>query len=179
MKALAPSAALTLLATIFVAGCSGGSKSPPASGPTPTAPTLTAIADQTVAQDSTSTAIGFTLADPDSDLATVTLSVKSSNVDLIDADGIVLGGNGGSRSLTLTPNERLSGSSMITVTATDPQGSTASQSFMLQVTTMLVSFKDFTSQALATGENGMPQSIKGVSFNQDADDPASFDAVLN
>lgn len=179
MKALTSSTALTLLATIFVAGCSGGSKSPPSGGAASATPTLTAIADQTVAQDSTSTAIAFTVADPDSDLATVNLSVKSSNTDLVDADGIVLGGNGGSRSLTLTPNERLSGSAMITVTATDPQGSTASRSFMLQVTTMVVSFKDFANQTLATNENGMPQTIQGLSFNQDADDPGSFDPVLN
>lgn len=172
------SALAALATTLVVAGCSGGSSSPPRQAGAANGPTLSAIADQTVAQDATTSPIVFTVTDPDSDPATLTLSVSATNVGLVSPDGIVLSGTGGNRAITITPNEGAFGPSTITVTAKDPQGATTSRSFMLQVTTMPVSFKSFASQTVAADENTVPRTVSGLTFGQDADDPASFNSLL-
>jgi hypothetical protein len=181
MNSISRSTSLALLVTtLVVAGCSSGSNNnPPTGGAATGAPTISAINDQTVAQDSSTNPITFTVSDPDSDLATVTLSVIATNPSLLSSDGIVLSGSGGNRAITLTPNEGVFGPSRITIVATDPQGATSSQSFMLQVTTMRVSFKSFATQTVAADENSQPQTVSGLSFADDANDPGTFDSFLN
>jgi hypothetical protein len=58
--------------------------------------------------------------------------VTSSNTALVSAGGIVLGGSGANRTLTLTPAANASGSTVITVSVSDG-GNTASTSFTRNV----------------------------------------------
>ena len=97
-------------------------------------PTITAIADQTVPQNSSSGAIGFSIGDVETAPAALTLAASSSNPTLVPLSGIVFGGTGGSRTVTVTPAQGQSGVAAITVTVTDGNGGSSSDAFTLTVT---------------------------------------------
>jgi len=97
-------------------------------------PTLSAIADQTTPQNIPTAPIPFTIADPDTPLANLTLRSASSNTNLIPTNNIVFGGSGGSRSVTLTPLANQTGTAAITVILGDSTSS-VSNTFQLTVTT--------------------------------------------
>ena len=88
------------------------------------APVLSDITDRTVDEDTSTGEIGFTISDVDSDVDTCTITVTSDNEALISGDvtGIVLGGSGASRTITITPSENQSGTANITVTVDDNSG---------------------------------------------------------
>lgn len=67
------------------------------------APTITAIADQTLAEDTASGAIAFTIGDVESAVGSLTLSVWSSDESLVSDGDLLLGGSGASRTLSFTP----------------------------------------------------------------------------
>jgi len=170
---------LLTAAILIAAGCSSGNG---ASVNTPVAlaqqPTISTIGDQTVPQDGVSNPISFSISDPDSDIATLRVTAASNNKNVISNDGLTVGGNGASRTLTISPNERAFGTAQVLVTVIDPTGSSMTSTFAVNVTTMQVSFKAFATQTVAKDENTLPQTITGLSFNQDADDPTSFDSTL-
>lgn len=83
----------------------------------------------------TALAIPFQVGDwetPDTDLV---LTASSSNPSVVSDDRLVLSGSGLSRILTVTPNPDAVGAATITVTVRDGGGLTASQTFVLTVTT--------------------------------------------
>jgi hypothetical protein len=94
------------------------------------APTISAIANQTTPEDTPKT-VSFTVADPDTALASLTPSVS------FDPSGVVqsvsFSGSGANRSLTVTPKANRSGSALISVTISDASGG-VSTSFTLTVT---------------------------------------------
>ncbi len=62
----------------------------------------------------------FSVSDPDpGDLAKLVFSAASSNINLVPAANITIGGSGGSRTLTIRPAGNLSGEADITVTVSD------------------------------------------------------------
>jgi hypothetical protein len=83
------------------------------------APTVADIGDQLIAQSTSTPAIAFTLTDPDTAVATLTVTGSSSNQTLVPNANIVLGGSGASRTVTITPVSGLTGSATITVSASD------------------------------------------------------------
>src|SRR4051794_32326723 len=98
---------LALLATAaVVTGCGGssGSGSTPAPAPQNTAPMLSALAAQTVNQDTSTPALAFTVSD-DGGVGSVIVATSSSDASLLPAYGLVLGGSGANRTLTVTPAE--------------------------------------------------------------------------
>ena len=170
---------LLTAAILIAAGCSSGNGSN--TGATVTlaqSPQISAINDQTVAQDSMSSPITFTISDPDSDVATLKVTARAANGDLIAPDGITISGNGASRAVTLMPNDAAFGTTLVTIVVTDPQGAQATRPFNVQVTTMAVSFLNFATQTVGADENSQAKSLAGLSFTQDADDPAAFDSTL-
>ena len=98
-----------------------------------TAPTISAIADQTANEDTTTGAIAFTVGDMEAVPASLTVSGSSSNTTLVPNANITLGGSGASRTVTLTPAANQSGTATITVTVSDG-GMTASTTFSVTVT---------------------------------------------
>jgi hypothetical protein len=90
------------------------------------------IADRSIAQDTSTGPIAFTIADDDP--ATVQLTGGSSNTTLVPTSAIVFGGSGGARTVTVTPAAGQSGISTITVRATDAGGLFAVDTFLLTVT---------------------------------------------
>jgi hypothetical protein len=96
-------------------------------------PTVSAISGQTTAEDTATSAIAFTVGAVETAVESLTVTATSSNLDVVAANGIDLGGSGASRTITLTPMPNASGTSTITVTVTDEANATATTSFVLTV----------------------------------------------
>ncbi len=82
-------------------------------------PTITRIADQEVAEDGTTGAIPFAVGDVETPAAALVVEASSSNRRLLPDTGIVLGGGGASRTITLTPAAGRHGWARVTVTVSD------------------------------------------------------------
>gem|GEM_PF-5841716 len=96
------------------------------------APTISALADQSVNTNQTAGPLAFTVADVETSAASLTVTGTSSNPSLVPNANIVLGGSGANRTVTVTPAADQSGTATITLTVSD--GSlTASNSFVLTV----------------------------------------------
>ena len=95
-------------------------------------PVISPIQDQTITEDGATGAIAFTITGIQSRAATVTGS--SGNSQLVSSSGIVIGGTGGSRTVTVTPLPDQTGKATITITADDGLFGTGTRSFGLTVT---------------------------------------------
>jgi hypothetical protein len=98
------------------------------------APTITALADQVVNENTTTGPLAFTIGDTETAASSLTLSATSSNPGLIPAANIVFGGSGANRTVSVTPQSRQNGSAAITVQVADANGGTASRTFNVAVT---------------------------------------------
>lgn len=87
--------------------------------PTNQPPALGFLADRTIAEDSSTGPIAFTVGDADNDPATLRVSAVSSNPTLVPASGLVLGGRGAIRTLTVTPAIGRSGKANVSVIVSD------------------------------------------------------------
>ncbi len=101
-------------------------------------PTITAIADVTIDEDEATGAIAFKVDDLEDKLVNlngVTITATSSNTDLVPnlPANIVLGGSAGSRTIKLVPLANQFGMTTMTVTATDSNGATTEETFVLTV----------------------------------------------
>ncbi len=96
-------------------------------------PTISEIAPQTIDGDTSTGAIPFTIGDVETAAGSLTLSGSSSNTNLVPNANIVFGGSGANRTVTLTPRANQFGAAAITVTVTDGNGATASDTFQLTV----------------------------------------------
>ncbi len=121
-------AALALLLALFQGDASAVSLTAPANTP----PTITAIANQTVNEDTTLGPLAFTLNDAETALGQLQLFLSSSNTVLFPANQLVVGGSGANRTLTLTPAPERSGSALITLIVSDGSA-TAQTSFLVTV----------------------------------------------
>ena len=94
--------------------------------------TITSIASQTISQNTTTNALAFTIGDAETPAVNLQVSGASSNTTLVPVSGIVFGGSGANRTVTVTPNPGQTGTSTITVTVNDGPHDT-STSFLLTV----------------------------------------------
>jgi hypothetical protein len=97
------------------------------------APTITDIGDQTIAQNTSTSALAFTVADLDTAAGSLTVSGSSSNTTLVPNGNITMGGSGGNRTVTVTPAANQTGTATITVTVSDGT-LTNSDTFVVNVT---------------------------------------------
>lgn len=95
-------------------------------------PTISALADYVMAANTTTPPIPFTISDPETDAASLTLAGNSDNPGLVPVSGIVFGGSGSHRTVTLTPRPGQIGSAHITLTVSDG-ANTFSRVFLLTV----------------------------------------------
>ncbi len=96
------------------------------------APTISSLADQTTAEDTATTPVAFTRADPDTPVVELVVTASSSDPSLVAHADIVLLGVGGSRTLTATPVPDQTGTVTITVTVSDGT-QTATEAFALTI----------------------------------------------
>jgi hypothetical protein len=92
-----------------------------------TLPTVSAINDQSTAVNTATSPLPFQVT------GALLLTASSSNLTLAPAGSLLLSGSGAARTITVTPAANQSGSSLITITASNGLGNTASSSFNLTV----------------------------------------------
>jgi uncharacterized repeat protein (TIGR01451 family) len=99
-------------------------------------PTISSIANRTIAEDTSTPVLSVVVGDVDNDPGTLTLSATSSNPTVIPVSGINPGGAGANRTVVVTPAADQFGSALITVTVTDSgtPALAASSSFTVTVT---------------------------------------------
>ena len=97
------------------------------------APTISVIADRIIEVNTATGELPFTIQDADTPSENLILTVRSSNTDLAPTENITFGGTGTNRTVSVTPVADQSGSTLITVTVGDGQGSTAESLFIVGV----------------------------------------------
>lgn len=105
-------------------------------GTSNSAPTITPMADQSVAVNTSTGALAFTVGDAQDAPGTLAVSAASSNTALVPNNpaNLTFGGSGASRTLTVTPAAGQMGSATITVTVQDSGSLSAATQFTLTVT---------------------------------------------
>ena len=83
-------------------------------------PTITAIANQTINENTSTGALAFTVADAETPLPTLGVTGSSNNTSLVpNANIIVLAGSGGNRTVNVTPLANQGGTATITLIVND------------------------------------------------------------
>lgn len=172
---------LSLLAatTLVVAACSSSNdpvRTPPGAANQP--PTISAVADRNTDQDTVIGPIEFAIADKETDAATLNVVAAADGANLFPADGVVLSGAGKTRSVTLTPLEAATGAATIALLVTDADGAATTRAFKVTVNAKNASVRDVALSTFAKGEIDDPTTVNGFTFAQDADDPATFEALI-
>jgi glucose/arabinose dehydrogenase/subtilisin-like proprotein convertase family protein len=115
----------------------------------PQAPTISDIPNQATSVNTPTAGIPFTIGDADTPVENLVLSKGSSNPTLVPLSNIVFGGNGGTRTVTITPAQGQSGTANITVSVSDGTAS-VSDSFSLTVAASQSTSLAFTNSAAIT-----------------------------
>jgi len=163
---------LALGAAVIAAAACGGGGSGSDEGPM-----IGSMQSVTVNQDTTA-AVTVPVTDKTTMVSALAITAAAANGSLVLPQGIVLKRDSGGPTLYVTPAEDATGSSVIQVLATDPQGRMAQQSFTFTVNAVDVSFATFSQGVLGKSETDPPSQVSGFTFVQDADDTAAFDSVL-
>ncbi|MBN9518392.1 VCBS repeat-containing protein [bacterium] len=101
--------------------------------PANTAPTVSDVGDQAISRGGSTGALPFTVGDAETAPGALTVTATSSNPKLVPASAIALGGTGATRTVTVTPTAKRTGTATITLTVTDAAGLTATDTFVLTV----------------------------------------------
>ena len=173
MKSTEKMLAGALLCTALgVTGCgsSGGGMNPPSGN---AAPSISSIDNQATNQDTPLT-LEFGVADRESPPGSLLVSASAGDGAVFPSDGLVLSGDGGTRTLILTPLEATAGTAQVTLTVADPQGATFTRSFQVAVNVRNASMRGMALETFAKAEADEPTTLNGWTVQQDADDPAVF-----
>ncbi|MFO0848779.1 MAG: FG-GAP-like repeat-containing protein [Gemmataceae bacterium] len=98
-----------------------------------TPPTVSPPGNRTVRAGQAAGPLAVTVADAETPAGRLVLTAASSNPLLVAAGGLRLGGDGGTRTLTVSPTAGQSGQAVITLTVIDADGRTAAAAFTLTV----------------------------------------------
>lgn len=179
MNSRKTSLALLAATTLVVAACSNNDRDDPTPGPmVNTAPAVSAIANVTANQDTTVGPVEFGVNDDTTPANQLTVKASVDSTSLIPADGVVIGGSGAVRSITLLPLEAATGTANVTLSVIDADGATSTRTFSVSVNARAASMRDATLSTFAKAETDAPTMLNGLTFTQDADDPAVFAPLL-
>jgi len=95
-------------------------------------PIVSTITNRVIAVSTSTPAIPFTVSDVETPAASLTVSASSDNVSVVPLSGIVFGGSGANRTVTVTPAVGQTGVANITITVSDGTDS-SSTTFQLTV----------------------------------------------
>jgi hypothetical protein len=111
---------------------SGGTVTPPPTTTTNTPPTISSVAAQTIAVNTSTAVLPFSVNDAQTAAANLTVTASSSNTTLVPNASIVLGGSGTNRTVKVTPAANQTGTATITLRVSDGT-LTASRTFTVTV----------------------------------------------
>ena len=94
-------------------------------------PSISTIANVHIDEDTSSDLISFMVQDIDGD--SLTVSSRSFNTNVIPLSGLILSGDGNSRSIQIIPRPNEFGSTLISLTVSDPSGLSSQTNFYVQV----------------------------------------------
>jgi hypothetical protein len=95
-------------------------------------PTIGAVADVLMAQNASSGPFAFTVGDVDNPASSLVVSAASSDLGVLPAAALVVGGSGANRTITIN-SINASGTVVVTLTVNDGNGGTASSTFRVVV----------------------------------------------
>ncbi len=120
------------------------------------APTLSSVANQTIAEDTLIDGLAFSVDDVETSADSLTVTATSSNTDLVPNDPANLGldGSGASRTLNVVPAANASGSTIITLSVSDGT-ETTSTTFTVDVTPVndVPTLSSVANQAITAGNS--------------------------
>jgi hypothetical protein len=119
-------------ASVMVPTAPGINFTVPGSSLPNTAPTISDVSNLTINEDTSTSALAFTIVDAETNSSSLTVSAASSNQLLVPTSNMVLDGSGASRTIAITPAANTNGSATITLTVSDGALS-ASDTFVLTV----------------------------------------------
>jgi hypothetical protein len=138
-------------------------------------PTISAIAIQSMKED-TQKIVYFSVGDVETAASDLQLQVTSDNLTLISSTGMVTGGTGAARNVTLTPKPNRSGKAGITIAVTDGDNGAASATF--QLTVLAVNDAPVANDASYTTQENVP--VSGQLTGSDVEkSPLTFSLVAN
>ncbi|QSX37218.1 tandem-95 repeat protein [Shewanella sedimentimangrovi] len=136
-------------------------------------PSIAWISNQSTNEDVTKT-VNFTVSDVETAATSLTVTRSSSNTSLLPLANVVLGGSGGSRSVTLTPAANQSGSSTVTLTVSDGNTS-SSRSFVLTVN----SVNDAPVMSVISAQSTIEDVARQVNFTISDVETATTSLILS
>jgi uncharacterized repeat protein (TIGR01451 family) len=96
-------------------------------------PTINDVGNRTLLEDSAGTTIGLAIGDVETAVTALVMSGTSSNLSLVPNGNITFVGTGASRTVTVIPAPNQFGISLITLTVTDSNNGSRSDTFLLTV----------------------------------------------
>ncbi len=138
-------------------------------------PTITAISNQTINENTSTGALAFTVTDAETPLPTLGVTGSSNNTSLVpNANIIVLAGSGGNRTVNVTPLANQGGTAIITLVVND---GTATAHTTFQVTVNAVNDLP-TISSIANQTINEDNSTGALAFTvSDAETPLATPAV--
>ena len=99
-------------------------------------PNISTIAAQSIAEDTNTAVLAFTISDRETTATNLTLTGISTNQTWVGTTNIVFGGSGTNRTVKVTPKKDQWGTNYITLVVTDPGGASNTTSFQLKVSSV-------------------------------------------
>jgi hypothetical protein len=164
------SIALLAATTWIVAACSSGDRPEPPPVVVNQAPAVSAIANVTTDQDTVVGPIEFGVIDDSTPANQLTVTAMGDATTLVPPDGVVIGGAGAVRSITLTPLEAATGTVNVTVRVIDAQGAATTRGFSVNVNARGASVSSTVLNTFSKGEVEEATPVNGLTFAQDADE---------
>lgn len=124
---------------------------------TNTAPSISGVAPQFICMANQHDEVAFTLNDSESPTELLTVTASSSNATLVADQNIVISGTGESRTVRVNPTAGETGFSEITLTVSDPHGSTSTASFQFNVMELPAAEVSITHATCSDNQDGSAQ----------------------